>query len=171
MFLVRVKVRKKDFCIVLAGKQQKYRATAPLSTSNQVDWSSFFSGVFWEKAVRTDPVHQCFQLQILLNLRLKIIWWFLYTLFFTICSFIVSFPFSTVYAFKCEREVIIFSIVAVNPNNWKLHDNRFRLNRFHFSCWSQQKAASRSRLKQCSSTSYWSLDPRTFLHVMLIFHW
>ena len=45
---------------------------------------------------------------------------FYITLFFTIYSFIVSFPFSTVNAFKCERlfgEVIIFAMVAVNSNN------------------------------------------------------
>ena len=45
---------------------------------------------------------------------------FYITLFFTIYSFIVSFPFSTVYAYNCERlfgEVIIIAIVAVNSNN------------------------------------------------------
>jgi len=45
---------------------------------------------------------------------------FYITVFFTIYSFIVSFPFSTACAFKCFKlfgEVIIFAIVAVNPNN------------------------------------------------------
>ena len=32
MILARVKVRKKDFCIVLAGKQQKCRDRAPLTS-------------------------------------------------------------------------------------------------------------------------------------------
>ena len=33
MFSARVKVRKKDFCIFLAGKPQKCRDRAPLSIS------------------------------------------------------------------------------------------------------------------------------------------
>lgn len=47
MFSARVKVRKKDFCIVLTGKPQKCRDWAPLSISGRALWSSLFR-VCWK---------------------------------------------------------------------------------------------------------------------------
>ena len=42
MFSARVKVRKKDFCIALAEKQQKCRDRAPLSKDNVDNSKNFF---------------------------------------------------------------------------------------------------------------------------------